>query len=243
MHDGCPPVVQPPHRDADHCFQQHDFGPFGWAPSKLAVRECVRRTKNHYFPKELRRLRAGKSFAKLREMRAAATLLDEIPDTAPMLAYYETWLRSAIDNARSTGARVVVLRQPWLQKQFTPEEEKLLWNWGKGRPHLGQVAQYFDIYLVHRLMAEVADVTERIALDMGVEACELRTRLEPSFEIFYDSVHNTPLGCEAVGKLVAEALLCPPAAARPDPDRVKDTTAPVRAGTRRAPGTEVSGSA
>jgi hypothetical protein len=242
MHDGCPAVVQPSDRDPGYCFQQHDFGPYGWSPSKLALRECVRRIKNRYFPKELRRLRAGKSFAKQRAMRAAATILTEIPDTAPMFAYYEDWLRRTIDNARSTGARVIVLRQPWLQKKFTPEEEKLLWNWGRGRPHLEKVDHYFDIYLVHRLMAEVADVTERIALDMGAEVCELRTRLEPTFEIFYDSVHNTPRGCEAVGKLVAEAILSPPAATRPNPARGSEVPAPARIASRRAPGAGVGGS-
>ncbi len=241
MHDGCPEVVQATRRDPSYCFQQHDLGPYGWSPSKLALREWVRRIKNRFFPKELRRLRAGKSFAKHREMRAAATMLYEIPDTAPMLAYYEEWLRRSIDNARSTGARVIVIRQPWLQKRFTPEEEKLLWNWGRGRPHEGKVEHYFDIYLVHRLMAEVADVTERIALDMGAEVCELRTRLEPTFEIFYDSVHNTPRGCEALGKLVAEALLSPPAAVRPNPGRELDVPSPTRTGFRRAPDAGVIG--
>jgi len=241
LQDGCPEVIQPSSHDPNYCFQQHDFGPYGWAPSKLALREWVRRLKNRYLPKELRRLRAGKTFAKQRAMRAAGKLLHETPSTGRMLAFYEEWLRRTIDAARSTGARVLVLRQPWLQKRFTPEEEKLLWNFGRGRPYQEQVEYYFEIGLVHRLLAEVADVTERVALDMGVEVSELRTRLEPSFEIFYDTLHNTPKGCEALGKLVAEALLSPPAAVRPNPGRELDVPSPTRTGFRRAPGAGVIG--
>jgi hypothetical protein len=241
LQDGCPAVVTPSSNDPDYCFQQHDFGPFAWTPSKLALREWLRRTRNRLFPKEHRRLRAGKTFAKHRVMRAAGKLIHETASTAPMLAYYEEWLRRTIDAARSSGARVLVVRQPWLQKHFTPEEAAQLWNFGRGRPYEEHVEYYYEIGLVHRLLAEVADVSERVALDMGVEVCELRTRLEPSFEIFYDTLHNTPKGCEAVGKLVAEALLSPPPAARSNPDRLLDVPSPTRAASRRAPGAGVTG--
>lgn len=238
---GCPSVVAASSNDPDYCFQQHDFGPFAWTPSQLALRELVKRVRNRFFPRELRRLRAGKTFAKHRAMRAAGKLIHETPPTGPMLANYEEWLRRTIEAARSTGARVLVLRQPWLQKRFTPDEEKLLWNFGRGKPYEQHVEHYYEIGLVHRLLAEVADVSERVALDMGAEVCELRTRLEPSFEIFYDTLHNTPKGCEAVGQLVAEALLASPAATRPNPRR--EPTVPARALTesQRAPGAEVSG--
>lgn len=244
MQDGCPEDVRAVRPAPSHCFQQHDLGPFGWSPSRLALREALRRAKNRYFPKEVRRLRVGKSFAKHRAMRASAKLIQETPSTASMLAYYETWLRRTIEAGRSTGARVLVLRQPWLQKEFTPEEAKLLWNFGRGRPYQEHVSEYYDIRLVHRLLAEVADVTERVARDVGAEVCELRTKLEPSFDIFYDTLHNTPRGCEAVGRLIAEALLAaPPAASRHDGGASVDgLPGPAREDACAARGARVGGS-
>lgn len=211
---GCPNEVRPGELDPNQCFQQHDFGPFGWRPNQLALRELVRRIKNRLAPSQVRRQRAGKSLAKNRAMRAAAKeLVTVAPEPAPMLAFYEEWLRRTIAVARDHGARVLVARQPWLWKDFTPEERRLLWNFGKGRPYEGPVTTYYDMRVIHALMSALDERTARVAADLGVETCELRTRLAPSFETFYDELHFTPRGAAEVGRLVAEALLAKPAAA------------------------------
>jgi len=213
MQEGCPPTIPAARPEPGYCFQQHDFGPYGWSPSKLALREALKRLKNRWAPAVLVRPRAGKSFAKNRAARQRATKLTEAPERAAMLAHYEVWLRRTIEAARATGARVLVARQPWLQRDFTPEEEAFEWNFGLGRPYQEEVSTYFDLKLVHRLLAELDAVSARVAADLGVEALDLRARLAPTFEVFYDTLHNTPAGCAAVGKLVAEALL-PPAPVR-----------------------------
>ncbi len=210
MQEGCPPTIPAAARpDPSYCFQQHDYGPYGWSPSKLALREALKRLKNRFAPSVLVRPRAGKSFAKNRAARQRAKKLTESPDRGAMLAHYELWLRRTIEAARATGARVLVARQPWLQRDFTPEEEAFEWNFGMGRPYQENVETYFDLRLVHRLLAEVDAVSARVADELGVEAFDLRARLEPTFEVFYDTLHNTPRGCEDVGRLVAEALLAP----------------------------------
>ncbi|MEZ6014618.1 MAG: hypothetical protein R3F49_05865 [Planctomycetota bacterium] len=207
LEQGCPAEVTASELDPNRCFQRHDFGPFRWRPGQLALRELVKRVKNRLVPSVVRRTRAGKSIAKHRKMRASAeTLVREAPDARGMLALYEEYLRRTIEAARSTGAKVLVARQPWLQKDFTPEEAARLWNFGKGRPYEGPVTTYFAIEVVHRLMAAVDEVSARVAAEMGVGACELRTHLDASFDTFYDTLHFTPRGAAAVGKRVAEAL-------------------------------------
>lgn len=210
LEQGCPSQVESGALDPERCFQQHDLGPYGWQRSRLALRQLVKRIKHRLQPSVSRRERVGKSFAKSRAMRAAAKqMITVTPDPAPMLALYEAWLHRTIEAARSTGARVIVARQPWLQRDFTPEEAKLLWNFGQGRPYEGTVTTYYDIQVVHELLAAVDRSTARVADELGVEACELRSRLDASFETFYDTLHFTPRGAEAVGRLIARALLEP----------------------------------
>lgn len=52
---------------------------------------------------------------------------------APMLDHMERYLRLALPAALSKGTRVIVVRQPWMDKAFTPEEEAVMWNFPWGR--------------------------------------------------------------------------------------------------------------
>ena len=208
MERGCPGDVPRGELRPDVCFAQHDHGPF--SAERPALRELAKRLERRLRPSIQRRPRAGKRIAKNRAMRAAATnWITEVPDASPMLAFYEEWLRRTIEAARAHGARVVVARQPWLQREMTPDERARLWNFGMGRPYEGEVTTYFDMPVVYELMAQVDEVSARVARELGVEACELRSRLEPSFETFYDTLHFTPQGAEQVGRLVAQAILHP----------------------------------
>ena len=54
-----------------------------------------------------------------------------------MLRHLEEEFRRLVTQARAHGARVLVVGQPWLERAFTPEEELLLWSFGRGRPFEG----------------------------------------------------------------------------------------------------------
>jgi len=208
LQHGCPPEVYDERVAPDRCFDVHDFGPFGWSPSTLALREHVRRIKAHIRPSRQVRERAGKALIKLRKMRAEATqLIDEVPDPAPMLRHYERWLRQCIQTARSHGAEVLVARQPWLQRECTPEEAARLWNFGRGRPYEQAVAEYYSHRVVHQLLAAVDAVSARVANEEGAASCELQSALPADFETYYDELHFTPAGAARVGALIGEALL------------------------------------
>ena len=60
--------------------------------------------------------------AKARAMRAAATdVRSATPDPAPMLDHFERHLSRAIERAKRQAERVIVVRQPWLDADSTPE--------------------------------------------------------------------------------------------------------------------------
>jgi lysophospholipase L1-like esterase len=196
----------------DQCFQQHDFGPFAWRVERLALRELAKRVQHRLRPAVVRRQQVGKSIAKNRTMRAAAKeIVRELPDPRPLVEHYAASLARTIATARSTGARVLVVRQPWLEREFTADEARRLWNFGRGRPYQGPVTTYFDIRVVHRLLAELDGVTERVATEAGVDVCEVRSRIPATFDSYYDTLHFTPRGAALVGELLAEAVLRRPA--------------------------------
>jgi len=203
-----PPQVEDEAIPAGLLFGKHPEGPFGWGPKTLALRRIA-----SYWNKRLRRpidlrVRAGKGIAQARAMRARAKeVLDTVPDPAPMLDHFERYLRELVELAKSRARRVIVVRQPWFEKEFTAGEAKLMWNFGAGRPYVEEVTTYYAHAVVWKLMREIDARAASVARATSVEELDLMPLLERSLEIYYDELHHTPKGCEVVGTRVAEAIL------------------------------------
>lgn len=192
----------------DYVFDEHPEGPFGWTLSTLALRQLVSRLHKRLTRPVGVREGAGKTIGRNRAMRArAGELVDEIPDPKPMLEYFEKYFRRTLETARSSGARVLVVRQPWLRKDFTPEENARLWNFGAGRPYEEEVRTYFSHRVVNELMGAVDASAARIADELGVEHLDLMSVLDHDFETFYDRLHFTPKGARVVGAAIARKVL------------------------------------
>ncbi|MBI5363696.1 MAG: hypothetical protein HZA53_10995 [Planctomycetes bacterium] len=193
---------------ADQVFAWHPEGPFGWSPRTLALRRIASRwNKRLLRPVEVRE-RAGKRLEDARRMRARATeLLDRTPDPAPMLAHFDAHLRRLVELVRAKGARVVIARQPWLEKELTPEERALLWNFGAGRPYAQEVTTYFAHEAVWTLLAAVDQRVVTVARELGLETVDLNAVVPRDFEHYYDELHHTPRGCELLGRAVARRIL------------------------------------
>ncbi len=192
---------------AGDVFDEHPEPPFGWTPRTMALRRLVAFWHRRLLRPVDRRTGAGRRLIGIRAMRARGKTLDAVPDPASMLARFERWLRCAIETARSKAPRVLVVRQPWLRKEFTPEEELRLWNFGVGRPYSEEVTTYYSHDVVNRLMSAVDKVAARVAEDLGVESLYLMDRLEHDFGTFYDRLHFAPDGAQRVGEEVADAIL------------------------------------
>lgn len=194
-------------------FALHPEGPFTFTPSGLALRRVAAALKHSLLRPIEHRPTAGKRLAANRASRANATrLLTTISDPAPMLAAYEQHLRALVALLKRHSSRVILLRQPWLERPFTPDEERLLWMFGDGRPYLEPVTAYYDRALIYPIFHRLDAITAAVARDLHVESLELRSRIPADFTHYYDELHNTPTGCAHLANLVAEAILTPPRA-------------------------------
>ena len=190
---------------------EHPEGPFGWSKKKLALYRLVRRANARLRKPVARKSGAGKSLIKNRRMRAMAkTMIDEVPDPTPMLTFFEAHLRNLITTCKIHAERVLVVRQPWFEKEFTAEEQARLWNFGQGRPYVEDLDTYYTHRVVCELMGAADRTAARVAEDAGVEQLELMSVLPRTFETYYDFLHFTPAGAELVGKAVADAIVSTP---------------------------------
>jgi len=206
-----PPALAEGRIDLATTFAEQPEGPFGWTTERLALRRVASRLwRRLHRPVQVRR-RAGQRFVRLRRMRQQAReLIDEVPDPAPLLAHFEKHLRRVVEEARSHGARVVVVRQPWFCKEFSPEEQARLWNFAVGRPYREETTSYYTHRIVWDLARRVDARAAAIARELAVEELDLMPHLEPSFANFYDELHFTPRGARVVAEVIARHLLAKP---------------------------------
>ncbi len=189
-------------------FDVHPEGPFGWTLNTLALRRVASYWYHRLARPVDRREGAGKTIGANRIMRAKAKeILDAVPDPSPMTEYFETCFRDMVSVAKAHAKRVLVVRQPWFAKDFTPEEQARLWNFGAGRPYVEQVTTYYAHHVVDSLMQRLDAAQERIASELGVDQLDLMPHLDRSFDTYYDFLHFTPQGAKHVGELVGEKVL------------------------------------
>jgi hypothetical protein len=217
---GAPPSIEEKPPVPPQVFDVHPDGPFGWRPGRTALAEIARRLRSrHLRPVEVRR-GAGARLGKARAMRRAATeILTETPDPAVMVDHFERQLRELLVAVRKSVPRIVLVRQPWFQKdRYDAAEVAAFWHGAAGNPYAGVVTTYYAFDVVSRLVGLIDRRVADVADDLGIAHVDLMPLLEPSLRTFYDFWHFTPAGGDVVGKAVARALLEP---------------APARAPTRR----------
>jgi hypothetical protein len=156
----------------------------------------------------VRRKNAGRRIARARLDRARASeIIREVPDPGRMLDRLERNLRILLAHAHTRAKRVILARQPWLERPLTAEEEKRLWMFGAGRIHSEPVTAYYAHELVWKLMRLVDERVTRVAAELGIEAVDLMPVVPPTFDLWYDEMHHTAKGCERIGKALARTLL------------------------------------
>ncbi len=193
-------------------FACHPEGPFTWRPAQWALVELARRLRRRWLrPVEVWE-RAGAWIAEARAMRArAAELRTAVPDPSVMLERFEHHYRRLLQRARAHARRVLVVRQPWFEKDYDQEEVSYFWHGGMGLPWREVVTVYYSLDLVNRLMRLVDGHVVRVAEELGIEHLDLNPVLVPSLDNYQDYVHYTPAGSAVVARAVAAALLRAPA--------------------------------
>jgi lysophospholipase L1-like esterase len=195
-------------------FAQHPEGPFGWSAHTLALRRIVKYWYVRLGRPVERRERVGKRLARCRAMRSRAkTILRTVPSPEPMLEHFERNLRALIALSRRHSDRVIVVHQPWFDKQFTPDEARLMWSFAAGPLQDSEATDYYAHDLVWDLLRQVNARTAKVVRELGAEQLDLMPVLERNLEIYYDELHHTPAGCRVIGDHVARAILRTPVAA------------------------------
>jgi lysophospholipase L1-like esterase len=207
LENGAPPSLRPRPLPASWVFSWHPEGPFGWRLSELALVELLRRLRQRVLSGVEVRDRAGKWVEKARAMRARAKTIDRMPDPTAMLNHFDDHFRKLLLKARAGADRVLVVRQPWFEKDYSHDERAHLWHGGVGKPWREEVTTYYSIEVVCRLMGLMDQRAARVADELGIEQLDLMPILEPSLETYYDFVHFTSTGAAAVAAAVAAALL------------------------------------
>jgi hypothetical protein len=211
------PPTLPAQLPADETFFLHPEIVFGWKPAQLAVARVIKWMYFRQVRPVKRRYRSGRWVARARAMRAAASeVRTTVPDPSPMLDHFERHFRSLLVQAKAHADRVLVVRQPWFEKErYTSQEESRFWHGGVGDPcHGERIRAYYSFEVVSRLMRLMDERAACVAAKLKVEHLDLMPLLEPSLRTFYDFVHFTPAGAKAVAEAVADAILAPAAAPR-----------------------------
>ena len=201
----------PPVKVAD-IFRCHPEGPFGWRPKDLAAWELLLRARRRWLRPMVVHKRAGRWYAQARAMRAQAKeIRHELPDPTTMLDQFECHFRRALEKATAHADRVLVVRQPWFDKEYSEEEAACMWHGGAGQAWRENVTSYYSFDVVSRLMARVDDRARSIAEALDIEQLDLMPILERSLNTYYDGFHATPAGARTVATAIAAAIERQPA--------------------------------
>ena len=210
MEQRCPVPLPVARFGLDYMFDEHCERRFGWKPADLALRQLVSRLARRTRAPRVRE-RTGAKLVELRERRRnAARWIDSTPDPEPMLARFESNLAGMIKLCRAKGARVIVVRQPWFDKELSDAEEAVMWNFCIGRPYVEKTTEYYTHPLVRSLLARLDERASATARALGVEELDLRAVVEPNLANYYDYLHFTPQGARLVAETVARAVLARP---------------------------------
>ena len=209
LEQGAPRVLAPV-RTAD-VFRCHPEGPFGWRPKELAVAELLKRARRRWLSPVTTYERAGRWIGDARAMRARAKRVRiALPDATPMLDHFELHFRRLLQTAKAHADRVLVVRQPWFAKNFTPEEAAHMWHGGVGQAWREEVTTYYSFEVFSTLMSLLDGRAAAVAKALDVEQLDLMPILDRSLTTYYDGFHLAPAGARAVATAVAAAVLRQP---------------------------------
>ena len=209
LEDGAPNAPVPAR--TEDVFRCHPDGRFGWHPRELAVTELLLRARRRWFRPIQVHERAGKWIGQARAMRARAkTIQPTMPDPAPMLDHFECYFRRLLRKATAHADRVIVVRQPWFDKDYSGEEAAHMWHGGMGQVWREDVTAYYSFDVVSKLMALVDAKASGVAKALDVEQLDLMPLLDRSLDTYYDCFHCTPAGARAIATAVAAAVLRQP---------------------------------
>ncbi len=198
--------------ELDDYFKENPGHRFEWNVKGLALKRLAGLVWRRLFHPVRERRNGGRRLLEFRRRRQnARRWVSSVPSPAPMLDHMERYLRLTVEAAKTKGTRVIVVRQPWMDKVLTPEEDAVMWNFPWGRLCLKEEeSAYYTHAVVRDVMSKVDRRIERVTSQLGVEQVNLMPVLKADLTNFYDFFHFTPAGARRVAKHTAATVLAPP---------------------------------
>lgn len=220
LEEGAPPSLGPA-PEVEDVFSSHPQERFGWTPGDCGTLALARRLRRRWLrPVEVRE-QAGSWLTAARMMRAAAReTRHTAPDPCVMLTAFEHHFRRLLERGQAHADRVLVVRQPWFDREATAEEAACFWHGGVGKAWKETLTVFYGLDVLHQLMTRIDARAAAIAGELGVQHVDLRPVLTPNLDHYFDMFHYTPQGAAVVARAVADALLGlrPAEPARPGPE-------------------------
>ena len=232
LEDGAPPSLPPVRIPTAKLFTWHPERPFGWKPKQWAIVEVGRRLRRLWL-RPWSQEESGAWYAAARRMRAAAReIRTDTPDPTPLVDRFEHYLRQLLRRAKAHADRVIVVRQPWFENDYTAEEAAHFWHGGVGKAWREKITVYYSLEVVNRLMGLVDARAVTVAESCGVEQLDVRPVLQPSLRNYFDYTHFTPAGAAVVAQAVATTVV----ASSRSPGRPHRPARPASVATAASPG-------
>src|SRR2546429_9967014 len=86
-----------------------------------------------------------------------------LPEPRAVLDSFDFHLRRLLQRAQAHADRVLVLRQPWFEKDCTAEEAACFWHGGMGKAGKQTVTTYFSLQVVNQVVHPLAAPAARVA--------------------------------------------------------------------------------
>jgi lysophospholipase L1-like esterase len=213
LHAGAPPTPFRPltaETNMDDVFGWHPLGPFRLRLRQAALTEVVRRVHRvvmrpvwHHKDIGGSLLRAGKMRENAEEVRTTV----QHPEIA--VDNFEVYFRKALKTAAARTDRLIVVLQPWLAQPPRGEEQRWhhLIHGAVGNVFQTEVKAFYSTEVVCEVQEMIDRRAARVAQELGLECCDLRSLIEPSFDSYYDLYHFTPDGAAAAADIVAKVVL------------------------------------
>jgi lysophospholipase L1-like esterase len=208
LEEGARPEHAPSPVPESMLFAQHPDQRFGWNPRAWALAEVARRLRRSWFRPSQVKERAAGWYATACRMRAhAKEVRTTMPDPAVVLAHFEQHFDRLLRAAQARADRVLVVRQPWFEGEYTSEELAHFWQGAVGKAWKETVTVYYSLDVVNRLLGLVDSRVARVADTLGVQHIDLRPLLTERLRHYYDHDHHTPTGAAVIARAVAAAFL------------------------------------
>lgn len=209
LEDGAPAARSPAVVPELALFARHPQQVFGWNPRSWALLELARRVRQAWLRPVHVKENVGAWLVSGRIMRAQATeIRPTTPDPSAVLKHFEHHFREALRRAMARAARVVVVRQPWFDREeYTAEEQGRFWHGGIGRPWKEKVSVYFSLGVINRVLSLIDARVLAVSQEVGVECVNLRPLLNQGLRHYYDHDHFTPEGSAVAAHAIAAALV------------------------------------